>query len=93
MIPLQPNEQVLIGRWTTVGGKVVADETARRIDEIVSSSLSKVAVSEDGWDILYVDERDGRKWELTYTHSEWHGGGPPTLTLVSEDNAHRKYKY
>lgn len=92
MRPLQPNEQRLEGQWLKVDAKVVADETARRIDELISTELTKVAASEDGWDTLYVDARDGRKWELTYPQKEWHGGGPPTLICVSDSYARAKYK-
>jgi hypothetical protein len=92
MSPLQPNELRLEGQWLKVDAKVVADETARRIDELTSTELTKVASSEDGWDTLYVDTRDGRKWELTYPHKEWHGGGPATLTCVPDAYVRAKYK-
>lgn len=92
MNTLQPDEGRLEGRWLKIDGRVVADETTRRIEELITSDLSKIAASEDGWDILYVDDRDGRKWELTYPHKEWHGGGPPTLTLVSGDYVLTKYR-
>jgi hypothetical protein len=90
--PLTPNEQRLEGEWVEVDAKVVADETARRIEELISTELIKLATSASGWDTLYVDQRDGRKWELTYPHGEWHGGGPPTLTCVSDNYAQSKYK-
>ena len=92
MNPLEPNEQRLEGQWLKVNAKVVADETSRRIEELISTVLTKVATSEDGWDTLYIDNRDGRKWELTYPHKEWHGGGPPTLTCVTDVEACAKYK-
>lgn len=92
MSSLEPNEQRLEGQWLKVDAKVVADETARRIDELISTELTKLATSEDGWNTLYVDNRDGRKWELTYPHKEWHGGGPPTLTCVSDSYVWEKYK-
>jgi hypothetical protein len=91
MKPLEPNEVRLEGQWLKAGDQVIADDTARRIDELISSELTRVSSSKDGWDVLYVDERDGRMWELTYPHSEWHGGGPPSLTNVTEDYARTKY--
>jgi hypothetical protein len=51
---LEPNELQLEGQWVKVGGNVVADDTARRIDELVSSELAKLATSENGWDVLYI---------------------------------------
>ncbi|MGA2231752.1 MAG: Imm27 family immunity protein [Tepidisphaeraceae bacterium] len=89
---LEPNESVLEGRWIKAGGGVVADDTSRRIEELISAQLTRLAASEDGWDILYVDKRDGRMWELTYPHKDWHGGGPPLLTNVAKDLAERKYR-
>lgn len=92
MNPLAPHEDRLEGQWLKVHDKVIADDTTRRIEELISSDLTKVATSKDGWDILYVDNRDGRKWELTYPHSEGHGGSPPTLTFVSDSYVRTKYE-
>ena len=89
---LEPNEVQLEGHWIKAGSKVVADDTARRIDELVSSHLAKRATSDDGWDVLYLDRRDGRLWELTYPHKDWHGGGPPSLANVTEDYVQKKYR-
>jgi hypothetical protein len=89
---LEANEVFLEGRWINTGAKVVADDTARRIEELISSQLTKLAASEEGWEVLYLDKRDGRFWELSYPHSGWHGGGPPSLTNVTKDQAERKYR-
>ncbi len=91
MKPLGPDEVQLEGKWEKVAGKVIADDTALRIKELVSSELTKLATSNGGWDVLYVDKRDGRMWELTYPHSDWHGGGPPSLTHVTKDYVKAKY--
>ena len=87
----EPGENRLEGDWVTIDGKVVADETARRIEALISEELTRITASPDGWDILFLDQRDGRKWELTYPHKEWHGGGPPTLTCISDTYAQSKY--
>ena len=89
---LNPDEVLLEGRWIKTGAEVIADDTARRIEELVSSHLRKLAASEDGWEVLYLDEHDGRFWELSYSHKEWHGGGPPSLTNLSREQAERKYR-
>jgi hypothetical protein len=91
MKPLGKAEVRLEGQWIRTFGKVVADDVAARIDELVSSQLTKVTASKDGWDVLYVDRQDGRMWELTYPHKEWHGGGPPVLTCVTKDYVRSKY--
>ena len=91
MNSIQPHEDRLEGQWVKIDGKVVPDETARRIEKLIDSDLAKLSVSEDGWETLYVDNRDGRKWKLIYPHKEWHGGGPPTLTLVTDDYSQVNY--
>jgi hypothetical protein len=91
MILLEPDEVRLEGQWLKKGGKVIADDTAIRIEELISSELTRLAASVDGWDVLYVDKRDGRLWELTYPHKEWHGGGPPSLAYVTKDYVQMKY--
>jgi hypothetical protein len=40
----------------------------------------------------HLDENDGRYWERTYPHGDWHGGGPPCLTNITFDAAKEKYK-
>jgi hypothetical protein len=87
---IHSHESRLEGIWVKIDGKVVADETAQRIEELIKSDLTELSVSEDGWETLYVDNRDGRKWKLTYPHKEWHGGGPPTLTLEMDDYSQAK---
>ena len=89
---LEPNEVLLEGRWIKAEGKVVADEVAHRIDELISSQLTKVAASADGWEVLYLDQGDGRFWELSYPQQGWHGGGPPLLKNVNRDYAQSKYR-
>ncbi len=92
MIPLQPDESQLEGHWLKVDGTVIADETEKRIIWLIGSVLTMIAQSEHGgWIELYVDKSDGRKWELTFPHSEWHGGGPRSLTCVSDDYVRTKY--
>ncbi len=91
MKPLEAHEVQLDGQWLKVGTKVVADDIARRIDELVAFELTRLTASKDGWDVLYVDKRDGRMWELTYPHKDWHGGGPPSLTCVTKDYVQTKY--
>jgi hypothetical protein len=89
---LNPDEVLLEGRWIKAGAAVVADDIARRIEELISSHLTKVAASVDGWEVLYLDEHDGRFWELSYPHKDWHGGGPPSLANLSKDQAERKFR-
>jgi len=88
---LSPGEVLLEGNWIRGAGGVVADGTAQRIESLLADALEKVAESADGWRTLYRDLRDGRLWELTYPHKEWHGGGPPRLSCVAAEYAEEKY--
>ena len=86
MTAIAATENVLEGRWVSVGGAIRADEVALRIQRLIESHLKFVASRENGWTKLYRDPTDGRYWELSYPSSEMHGGGPPkleTLSLVS----------
>jgi hypothetical protein len=84
-------ETVLEGRWRDVDGRLSADETASRIDELVRGHFVVVADAEGGWSTLHRDPVDGRLWELTYPHSEMHGGGPAKIEVVSVGAARAKY--
>lgn len=88
----RPNETELIGQWIKDGDRVTGDETCHRINYLVEHYLKKIGFSEYGaWETLYQDPEDGRYWERIYPHGEWHGGGPPALINLSEDEAKKKY--
>jgi len=91
MKQLQPSEIKLIGEWSMIDGKMVANETCERISDLTSGVLQKIGYDESGWDILYKDPNDGRFWELVYPQSHMHGGGPPQLVYISADDAKTKY--
>lgn len=88
---LKNNESKLVGQWIFENGEMRGDVVTERIDWLVHNHLKKAGNTNNGWDILYVDPDDGRMWELTYPESELHGGGPPTLELISPNDAKRKY--
>jgi hypothetical protein len=89
---LRPDETELVGKWIEVAGIVDGDETCKRIEQLVRNSLDQVGNADSGWAKLFVDKNDGRYWELTYPHGDWHGGGPPSLACVSASYAKSKYK-
>lgn len=89
---IQSAETKIVGRWVFENGKLVADSAAKRIYQLVDSALVEIARSDDGWSVLYLDQADGRYWELSYPDSEQHGGGPPALCFMSQDDARKKYK-
>jgi len=91
-VAIRPNETELVGRWENIDGGLRGDAVANRIYELTRTYLTRVAVSENGWEKLYRDPADFRLWELTYPQSEMHGGGPPMLRLLSFEEAQKKYK-
>jgi hypothetical protein len=86
---LEPEETDLRCEWDVVDGKVIGNAVCDRIDHLVSQYLLQVAGG--GWETLYQDPYDGRYWELTYPQGEMHGGGPPRLTHLSDEQARAKY--
>lgn len=91
MLRIHPSETILLGHWHQVAGKPKADETCKRIAELVESYFVFIAADESGWDKLFQDPEDGRVWELVYDNSDQHSGGPPTLKCVSRQEVSRKY--
>lgn len=89
--PLNHEETELSGQWIIQNSTLMADQTCMRIDILIRDYLKEIAVSEEGWEILYQDPADGRYWELTYPRSDLHGGGPPKLTVISSEEAEFKY--
>lgn len=92
MKELQPDETIIIGNWLENNGSVIADDTCRRIEWLVKSKLEYIAKDLSGWETLYRDPHDGRLWEHTYPHSDWQGGGPPQLKVITPDVAVFKYR-
>ena len=90
-LALGPQDSLLVGQWVSVDGKVEGDATCRRINELLRSHLKELASDASGWDSLLFDPADNRLWELSYPHSDWHGGGPPKLQLIGEAQAISKY--
>ncbi len=88
---IKQNESALYGKWIFDGKKMLEDETAKRIQYLISNVLEDKAVADNGWEILYQDPIDKRFWELTYLQSELHGGGPPSLINISEKQSKDKY--
>jgi len=91
MSSLQPSERELTGRWLSRDGRLVADDTCERINDLVQSHLRLLGRDGSGWDALYSDPVDGRLWELIYPQSELHGGGPPQLRCLTREEAEMKY--
>ena len=88
---LAASETHLLGAWLEKRDRIVADPTCKRIEWLIANHLVQLGAGTSGWDELYRDPDDGRLWELTWPHSEMHGGGPPRLTCIPVDAARAKY--
>jgi hypothetical protein len=53
--------------------------------------FDELATTDDGWAKLYRHPTNLSLWELTYPHSEQHGGGPPSFKKISPTGASVKY--
>jgi hypothetical protein len=93
MMKITPSETILRGHWLFSNGQYLADDTCQRIETLVKTYLAYLESDESGWDLLYIDTDDGRLWEKTYPQSELHGGGPPLLRCITEEDATRKYHW
>ncbi|MBC6474267.1 MAG: hypothetical protein GDA48_16830 [Hormoscilla sp. GM102CHS1] len=81
----------IVGQWIFQAGKIVPDASCKIIEHMISSNFVKVSDREDGWTTLYKEPVEQSYWELTYPDSELHGGGPPKLTKLSEEEVLEKY--
>jgi hypothetical protein len=88
---LTSSETLLEGKWVTTGGSVVADDTSRRIEFLITNILVQVATDDSGWMVLYKDPRDSRYWDLSYPDSGEHGGGAPLLRCLGVDEVKHRY--
>jgi hypothetical protein len=90
---LRAQETELVGKWIERQGQAEHDATCERIQDLTSNHLRRVVVRKQSgaWETLFQDPDDGRYWEQTYPESHLHGGGPPTLTHLSKDQAEAKY--
>ncbi|GHT84102.1 hypothetical protein FACS18947_1060 [Bacteroidia bacterium] len=86
---IRPSEIIIDSDWTVVESQEVAYEIAKRIYWLTHNYLE--LIFDAGWEMLYIDPHDKRLWELTYPKSEMHGGGPPMLRYITEENAKIKY--
>lgn len=93
MSDLKPQESMLVGRWIASGGQVQADEICKRIDRLTDGELEFVGNDPEGggWVRLFRDPADARYWELTYPQGYSHGGGPPTLRYLSDEEVAKRY--
>jgi len=91
---IEKNETKIIGHWIFDGTRMIADDQCKRIDWLRNGYLQLITTDESGWLNLYRDSEDGRYWQLQFEHGGMmHGGGPPSLIMISEQEARAQYQF
>lgn len=85
------SKQIITGKWIKEGKNIIKDSNCALIKKKLTNDLIKVAISIDGWDILFKGRNFDLYWELTYPQSELHGGGPARLESFNYNEIKNKY--
>jgi Immunity protein 27 len=95
MIKPSQLETVILGQWILKEGQIFRDPICLRIEDLISNYFLKIGDSQESgeWETLFKDPNDGRLWERTFPNGELHGGGPPKLSIISEQTARIKYSF
>jgi len=88
---INAEEREIQGSWLETSGRVVKDANTERIEKLTRHYLREVARDASGWDVLYIDPKDSRYWELSYPDSGSSAGGPPLLKYLSREDVREKY--
>ena len=86
---LLPDEVLLEGAWIKTENGVDGDETCKRIHWLIENSLE--FVKSGNWEGVYLDTHDGRHWLVFYPQSELHGGGPPSMRVIDENEIGERF--
>jgi hypothetical protein len=92
LMGLKPEESHLVGYWLDLGNGVEKDAVWERIEWLIFSKLELISKKTSGTESLYRDPADGRYWEFTLRASHMKGGGPPSLKIISREQAKKKYE-
>ena len=95
MDALLPHETALTGKWIETHDGIRGDVTCDRIARLTDGVLDVVQdhPKSGGWVRLFRDVGDGRYWERSYPQSEMHGGGPPALRWIGDEELAREYDF
>lgn len=88
----QKDENKIIGNWILKDGRMTADSNCERINWLRANYITLISTDDSGWLKLYQDPIDKRYWQLEFPYGEMHGGGPPSLILLSGGEAKEKFK-
>jgi len=62
--------------------EVISSQT--ELETFISTKCIKIAVSDSGWDILYLEKANNCYWIKSNPNSSVHGGGLPILSKIDE---------
>ncbi|MDZ7679051.1 MAG: Imm27 family immunity protein [Acidimicrobiales bacterium] len=60
-----------------------AQEMAKHLRELVNDDLR--------WITVFIDDKTGQLWRMSFPHSEMHGGGPPLLEPVTREEVLQEF--
>ena len=65
--------------------------TGNEAMEFIDSNCTKIANDDSGWETLYKANSTNEYWILSYPNSGEHGGGEPSMILVTPEEANEKF--
>ncbi|MDR0954252.1 MAG: immunity 27 family protein [Rikenellaceae bacterium] len=89
---IKPTETTIDSAWGINSHNLTREEgveSTLRIYWLTGNYLKEISTL--GSETLYRDPKDHRYWELTYPQYEYHGGGPPLLRYLTDEEAVDKY--
>ena len=69
--------------------EVISSQT--ELETFISTKCIKVAVSDSGWDTLYLEKANSCYWIKSYPNGSMHGGGLPILSKIDEALAKEQF--
>lgn len=75
------------GTYSVIKGKVIESDDLKIITLMLETDLSRMASDPNTWETLYLCEKDGSYWVLSYENPEIQGGGIKVLNEISEEAA------
>jgi hypothetical protein len=88
---INAEETEIRGCWLESFGRIIKDANTERIEKLTRDYLREVKRDASVWNVLYIDPKDSRYWELSYPDSGLSAGGPPLLKYLGREDVREKY--